>query len=102
MGLKTEFEYLQTFHASDNDPEAVDLVRKAANTLRLSVIEKKYPFKWGEDFGLFTSRFKGCMFGLGAGENIPALHNPDYDFPDELIVTGVNMYIEILNQLTNK
>lgn len=101
MGLKTEFEYLQTFHASDNDPEAVDLVRKAANTLRLSVIEKKYPFKWGEDFGLFTSRFKGCMFGLGAGENIPALHNPDYDFPDELIVTGVNMYIEILNQLTN-
>jgi len=101
MGLKTEFEYLQTFHASDNDPEAVDLVRKAANTLRLSVIEKKYPFKWGEDFGLFTSRFKGCMFGLGAGENIPALHNPDYDFSDELIVTGVNMYIEILNQLTN-
>jgi metal-dependent amidase/aminoacylase/carboxypeptidase family protein len=101
MGLKTGFEYLQTFHASDNDPEAVDLVRKAANTLRLSVIEKKYPFKWGEDFGLFTSRFKGCMFGLGAGENIPALHNPDYDFPDELIVTGVNMYTEIIKQLTN-
>ena len=35
----------------------------------------------GEDFGLFTARHTGCMFGLGSGERQPALHNPDYDFP---------------------
>ena len=99
--MNIEFEYLQTFHASDNDQEAVEIVKNAAGNLGLSISEKKYPFKWGEDFGLFTSHFKGCMFGLGAGENIPGLHNPDYDFPDELIATGVNIYIEIINQLSS-
>ncbi|HMQ67818.1 MAG TPA: amidohydrolase [Ignavibacteria bacterium] len=99
-GLKIELKYLQTFYASNNNTEAVDIVRIAGSNSGFTVTEKKYPFKWGEDFGLFTSRFKGCMFGLGAGENIPALHNPDYDFPDELIETGVKIFTNIINQLT--
>ena len=99
--LKIKFKYLQTFYASNNDSEAVDIIRTSGNNLGLKVTEKEYPFKWGEDFGLFTSRFKGCMLGLGASENIPALHNPDYDFPDELIETGVNIFTDIINQLTN-
>ena len=28
------------------------------------------------------------MFFLGAGEHHAALHNPDYDFPDDLIAIG--------------
>jgi metal-dependent amidase/aminoacylase/carboxypeptidase family protein len=53
------------------------------------------PFKWGEDFGLFTQNFKGAFFGLGAGKDQPALHNPDYDFPDELIPTGAQLFYEL-------
>jgi metal-dependent amidase/aminoacylase/carboxypeptidase family protein len=41
------------------------------------------------------------MFGLGAGINTPALHNPDYDFPDEIIATGVSVFYEISKQITN-
>ena len=37
------------------------------------------------------------MFGLGAGENVPELHNPDYDFPDELIETGVKIFSGIVS-----
>ena len=29
------------------------------------------------------------MFGLGAGTETPALHNPNYDFPEDLIDTGI-------------
>jgi hypothetical protein len=36
---------------------------------------------------LDTQHFSGAMFGLGSGTT-PALHNPDYDFPDEIIPTG--------------
>ena len=36
------------------------------------------------------------MFGLGSGEETPALHNPDYDFPDEIIETGIAMFREII------
>src|SRR5690606_14323557 len=86
--LDVSFEYTQTFHANMNNSEAVETVRKAAADNKLSITEKQHAFKWGEDFGLFTAKFKGCMFGLGSGEKCPALHNPDYDFPDELIQSG--------------
>ncbi|HNQ60754.1 MAG TPA: amidohydrolase [Bacteroidia bacterium] len=97
--LSVKFDFTQTFHANINNSLAAEKVRKAAKKLDLSLDERQFPFKWGEDFGLFTSRFKGCMFGLGAGENMPALHNPDYDFPDELIETGVKIFIGIMHEV---
>lgn len=90
--LKYDVDYTQTFFANMNDKECVEYVREAAENNGLTIFEKNTPFKWGEDFGFFTSRYKGCMFGLGAGETCPALHNPDYDFPDELIETGVAIF----------
>jgi metal-dependent amidase/aminoacylase/carboxypeptidase family protein len=42
------------------------------------------------------------MFGLGAGNDTPALHNPDYDFPDKLIPTGINMFRSIIDQICKK
>ena len=98
--LEVDVEWIQSFHANENDVEVVDAIEEAAKTLELEHEEKEVPFKWGEDFGLFTSRFKGAMFGLGAGVKMPALHNPDYDFPDELLQTGVKMFAEIQRRLS--
>jgi amidohydrolase len=97
--LESDISYTQTFHANMNNPEAVHLVKEAAAMTDLKIEMKQNPFKWGEDFGLFTSRFPGCMFGLGSGEKTPALHNPDYDFPDELIVSGRDIFVAILHKL---
>lgn len=97
--LGFSIEFTQTFYANQNDKECVEYVRQGANTNGLAIFERGTPFKWGEDFGFFTSRFKGCMFGLGSGEESPALHNPDYDFPDELIETGVKMFSEITDAI---
>jgi metal-dependent amidase/aminoacylase/carboxypeptidase family protein len=58
---------------------------------------KETPFTW-EDFGLFTQHFSGAMFGLGSGTDTPALHNPDYDFPDEIIPTGITYFIKLVNK----
>ncbi|MDV7390203.1 hypothetical protein RZS08_02565, partial [Arthrospira platensis SPKY1] len=84
---------------NQNDEEAVEKVRNAAKALNLSIIEKQEPFKWGEDFGLFTANYKGCMLGIGSGENTPALHNPDYDFPDEIIEPSALLFFNILKDL---
>jgi len=97
--LEIAFEYTQTFHANQNDATATEIVRKAATAADCVIARRDYPFKWGEDFGLFTAHFRGCMFGLGAGENIPALHNPDYDFPDTLVETGVRVFSGIIEQI---
>ena len=84
-GLAIRHHWLEEFQASENDAAAVALLVEEATACGLPVVERPVPFKWGEDFGLFTQRFRGALFGMGAGEQHPALHNADYDFPDALL-----------------
>lgn len=93
--LKPKITFTQRFSANENDFDAVAIVRKAAKSLDFNLIEKEFPFNWGEDLGIFTEHFKGAMFGLGSGENTPALHNPNYDFPDEITETGAEIFYKI-------
>lgn len=87
-----------TFQANRNEDAAAELVEQAVRSTGHALVPRAHPFKWGEDFGLFTARYKGCMFGLGAGEEQPALHNPDYDFPDALIPHGVAIFEAAVRQ----
>ena len=93
--LKPEISWTQRFSANENDPEVVDFVRQAAKDCDFNLIEREVPFQWGEDFGIFTEHFKGAMFGLGSGRNTPNLHNPDYDWPDEITETGAEIFYKI-------
>lgn len=99
--LEPSMKWMYEFAANENEAKAYSAIKKAAETNGFDFLEKKHPFKWGEDFGLFTQHFDGAMFGLGAGKKTPALHNPDYDFPDELIPYGVDMFYGILKIATN-
>lgn len=98
--LKPTYGWTQVFYANQNNNSAVALIRKAAKANNFDIHEMTYPFKWGEDFGLFTQQYKGAMFGLGAGENTPALHNPDYDFPDDITTTGIQQFYQVLKEIT--
>lgn len=97
--LIPEIDWTEIFHANLNDPTLVQNIRKAANNLQLSTVERKVPFKWGEDFGILTQHYPGAMFGIGSGENCPALHNPDYDFPDEITPTAVQIFYSIIQEI---
>ena len=99
--LDCTIKWKQNFHANENNIEAVDYVRKAAASNNFDLLEKESPFTWGEDFGIFTQEYAGAMFGLGAGTDTPALHNPDYDFPDAIIPTGVAIFHQIAKQITD-
>jgi metal-dependent amidase/aminoacylase/carboxypeptidase family protein len=57
------------------------------------------PMRASEDFGLFGSVARSAMFLLGSGERAAALHNPDYDFPDTIIPTGVAIFDRIRRDL---
>ncbi len=97
--LKAEIEWTHHFAANQNNADSVNTVVQSAIENQLSVLQRPYPFKWGEDFGLFTQKYNGAMFGIGAGENTPALHNPDYDFPDAIIPTGVDLFYRIASKI---
>ncbi|HPG33220.1 MAG TPA: hypothetical protein PLM34_05160, partial [Lentimicrobium sp.] len=68
--------------------------------LQLHLHEIEHPFRWSEDFGHFTQNFRGALFGVGAGQAHPQLHHPDYDFPDEIIITGTRMFYSLIQKLT--
>lgn len=90
--LELDTEWTNVFRTTRNDREVAGLIEQAAEDNGFGYHQKDWAFKWGEDFGAFTQAFKGAMFGIGAGESHPALHNPDYDFPDEVTPVGINMY----------
>ncbi|MCH8555460.1 MAG: amidohydrolase [Schleiferiaceae bacterium] len=96
--LRVTFDVTQEFFANQNDDAVVDLIVAAGEALNMDTHWRKTPNRWGEDFGLFTERFPAAMFGLGSGENCPALHNPDYDFPDDLIEIGGKLFYEIIRR----
>ena len=97
--LKVDFSFVEQFAVSVNDAELYQVVGKTAKKLGLSLVEKPEPFRWSEDFGLFSQICPSFLFGLGAGENCPQLHEGTYDFPDELIETGVGMFWGILMEI---
>lgn len=92
-------DIFEKFHANKNAPEVVNAIITAAKDLNLTIEHKTHPFSWGEDFGLFTQHIPGAMFGLGSGKESPALHNPDYDFPDEIISTGIQLFYQTISKL---
>lgn len=99
--LESTISWTEEFSSNQNHPDAVKLINEAIQANGFESEERPTPFKWGEDFGLFTERHKGAMFGIGSGVDCPALHNPDYDFPDEIIPTGINMFTTIIAKALN-
>lgn len=100
--LKYEIEWVEEFPATINDKKCVEILRKAIEDNNFKMEEVEHPFRWSEDFGQFTSRYPGALFGIGSGKDHAPLHNPTYDFPDEIIVTGTKMFYSVINNLLEK
>lgn len=96
--LKFKLEWSDYFPASKNDPLCNRLLKRAAGDQGLELRERSLPFRFGEDFGWFSREYSTSLFGLGAG-NIPALHHSDYDFPEELLQSGISIFSAILREL---
>lgn len=87
-------ETRDAFAASVNHPEATARLAAACDAIGLP----HHPggiWRASEDFGRFgTPPTRSAMLFLGAGESCPALHNPDYDFPDALIPLAARLFHE--------
>ncbi|MES0868434.1 amidohydrolase [Pseudovibrio sp. SCP19] len=98
--LEVSISWHDIFLACVNHPESRDHIIKAAMHNGAVLKELDFPMRWSEDFGRFgLDGAKSAMFFLGSGENQPQLHNPDYDFPDELTPIGTAMFTTLIDQL---
>jgi len=97
--LPHTLKWFDYFPAVFNDGFCNQVITDVAKTYKYNIINKSIPFKFGEDFGWFSEKYKAAMFGVGAGLQSPALHQANYDFPDEIIETGMSMFKGIIEEI---
>jgi amidohydrolase len=97
--LRLSHSWTDRFPVTMNDAEAVAMVQAIAESGGVAVRLRNRAYPWSEDFGWFTQRFKGALFGLGAGGDGPALHSPTYDFSDELIPIGIGLFEGLIERI---
>jgi metal-dependent amidase/aminoacylase/carboxypeptidase family protein len=97
-GLSYSIKWTEEFPSSINNDDCIGIIKKCSEKLNLNIIDLKQPFKWSEDFGHFLEKYKGAIFGIGSGEDHPDLHNPDYDFPDEIIEPAIRLFHSIISE----
>jgi len=100
--IKAEFEgevtleEVEPFAVTVNHTEGVERVIAAADQAGLEWDRLEKPFPWSEDFGQFRKKFPITLFGLGSGEDHAPLHSERYDFNDELIESGIHLFMKLI------
>ncbi|MBD3161223.1 MAG: amidohydrolase [Candidatus Eisenbacteria bacterium] len=94
--LQHRLTWVEEFPPTRNDADWTRRIRAAASALGYERSDPAHPFPWSEDFGHFTAKLPGALFGFGVGTDRPALHHPDYDFPDAMILPARDLLAEII------
>ncbi|MES1041789.1 M20 metallopeptidase family protein [Peribacillus simplex] len=92
FGLKVSFFYNDEFPGTVNLSESSDKIRQVAKAKGMQLLEMKEAFRGSEDFGHYTKLTKGAYCFIGNGEDYPQVHTFEYDFRDELIEAGVELF----------
>ena len=97
-GLRVGVTWHDVFRAVVNDASATDIARRVCRSIGLRATEMVQPMRWSEDFGRFgDDGARAALLYIGAGEDHPQLHNPDYDFPDALISITTDLFCGIVD-----
>ena len=97
-GLQHAISYHDIFFHCENAPDAVAHLEAALTAETVPFDEGDLPMRASEDFGRLRAICPSAMFFLGAGEKHPALHNPDYDYPDDLTGIGARVFMSVIRQ----
>lgn len=104
LGCSAQIDYVPGYPVVVNDADAFAQVEKAAGQ---TVTARKFvkldqPTMGGEDFSYYARHVPACFFFLGlcpAGvREYPLLHQPTFNFNDEAIPLGVEMFVRLATQ----
>ncbi len=92
LKMNYSIEFADEFPVTANDEKLVD---RFINTLKetdfkVEILEEA--LRGSEDFGWYSEFAPSLFFFVGSGENHPAIHSEEYEFLDELIETGVDVF----------
>lgn len=101
MGAWYEFKFLRGYPPTVNNESLVEVVRRCASEVvgQENVFEPE-PIMAGDDISFFLEKVPGFFFFLGMGrENSAPLHNSKFDFNEEILSKGVEMYLRLAYEL---
>jgi len=112
MGCQAEIDWQEGYPVTENNERATEhflgLARRVLGPAR--VIRAEHPTMGGEDFSFYGRHVPACFFFLGLNPSIsglskasggnadgkfPSLHQPTFDFNDEAIPTGVELFCSL-------
>ncbi len=106
FGATCEFEFNRSYPPTVNHAAETEFVRKTlAQVVGEANVVPFEPTMGSEDFSFFLQAKPGCYFTLGNGDGAHRLgghglgpcmlHNPSYDFNDELIPVGASCWVKL-------
>ena len=101
MGAGYEFNYYRGYPPTVNDEALVEIVHHcAAQVVGEGNVFEPEPIMAGDDISFFLEKVPGFFFFLGVGhENSVPLHNSRFDFNEEVLSKGVEMYLRLAHEL---
>jgi amidohydrolase len=106
FGATCDFEFQRNYPPTINHPAETEFVRGVmADVVGAENVQEFEPTMGAEDFSYFLLEKPGCYFLIGNGDGAHRagghglgpcmLHNPSYDFNDELIPLGATMWVRL-------
>jgi hippurate hydrolase len=104
-----EFEFTRNYPPTINHPAETEFVRGVmADVVGAENVQEFEPTMGAEDFSYFLLEKPGCYFLIGNGDGSHRigghgmgpcmLHNPSYDFNDDLIPLGATLWVRLAEQ----
>jgi hippurate hydrolase len=104
FGATAKVEYCRGYPPVINAPEATEAAARAAEKLLgQGKVHRKLPIRMGgEDFSYMALKVPGCFVRIGQlgpdGKGSTPVHNPGYDFNDELLPIGAAFWATLVEQ----
>lgn len=94
--------YLSTINTAQETAHAVKAAEKVVGAENVNGSCERYTIS--EDFSFMLREVKGCYILIGNGEGEcggTALHNPHYDFNDNILSTGIDYWVSLVDTQLN-
>lgn len=105
-GATADIKYSADYPLLVNDPAATEFATGVARSWLGDdqVLENIPAFNGSEDFAYFLQERPGCymILGNGDGEGGCMIHDPRYDFNDEILIRGAEYWVRLAESFLNK
>jgi hippurate hydrolase len=103
FGVRANLRYERRYPATINDPEIAKISAAAAIAIvgPENVNLAPRPAMGSEDFAFLMQVKPGVYIWIGAGSG-KDLHNPGYDFNDDILPLGADYWVEVVRQVLGK